>query len=143
MTAVRIGRLATYRRARIHLAIDGRTGCGAKQHAHIAHECNRPDLAVPGNLCRRCFTRTRVEVAEMALLSTTGVKAERNRAALAAVVQSMKSPAELAADADLVSRIAATMRAAGSIMTLAPAERVDAWEAARDSYEATHLTVAA
>jgi hypothetical protein len=138
MGAVRIGRIATGRRARIHLALDGRTGCGAKHNASIGYECNRPDLAQPKVLCRRCFTGNRVAAAQTALYTATGEKAARNRTLLADVAQTMRTPAQVAADNDLAARIRATMVAAGSIMPLPVDERARSWAELRDRYAITH-----
>lgn len=138
MTAVRIGRITTGRRARIHLAIDGRTGCGARNRATITHECARPDLAGTKALCRRCFTPARVGTAQQTLTTATGEKAARNRMLLADVVQAVKTPQQRAAEADLADRIRATMAAAGSIMPQLPAQRARSWAQLRDRYTATH-----
>jgi hypothetical protein len=139
VTAVRIGRITTGRRARIHLALDGKTGCGARHRATVGYECNRPDLAAEKALCRRCFTRPRVESAEMALCTATGSVAARNRCLLADVAQAMRTPAQVAADEELAARIRATMAAAGSIMPLPPVERAESWRELRDAYAAlTH-----
>lgn len=137
MTALRIGRVATYRRARIHLAIDGVT-CGAARRASIGYEATRPDLAVVANLCKRCFRPNRVEAAEMALTSAHGIAAERARRMLSSVTEAMKTPEQRAADEDLAARIARTIELAAPILDLPLADREDMWQAARDSYDATH-----
>jgi hypothetical protein len=141
VTAVRIGRVATYRKARIHLAIDGVT-CGAARRARIGYEVARPDLAVVANLCKRCFRPNRVEAAEMALTSAHGVAAERARRMLAAVTDSMKTPEQRAADEDFAARVARTIELAAPILALPLVDRSDMWQAARDSYDATHLQAA-
>jgi hypothetical protein len=137
VTAVRVGRVATYRKARIHLAIDGVT-CGAARRASIGYEATRPDLAVVANLCKRCFRPARVEAAEMAVQSAHGVAAERARQMLAAVTDSMKSPKQRAADEELIARIARTIELAAPILALPLAERSRTWAGLRADYLRTH-----
>lgn len=142
MTAVRLGRVCTRPRARIHLALDGKT-CDAARGARIGYEVTRPDLVAPGNPCRRCFTPARVERAYGALYTATGTGAARIRSLLADVVDGMRTPEQVAADRELAERIKATMAAAGSIRILPPAERAAAWDAARRDYDLAHQTTAA
>jgi hypothetical protein len=141
VTAVRIGRVATYRKARIHLAIDGVT-CGAARRASIGYEVTRADLAVVGNLCKRCFRANRVEAAEMAVQSAHGIAAERARQMLSSVTEAMKTPEQRAADEDLAARIRRTIELAAPILDLPLADREDMWQAARDSYDARNLQAA-
>jgi hypothetical protein len=155
VTAVRIGRITTGRRARIHLSIDGRTGCGARHRAHVGYECARPDLAQAKTLCRRCFTPGRAGAAQSVLITATGPNAARNRSLLAGVVEGMKTPAQRAADEDLAARIRAdliadgvltpmhdafvdTIRIAPAVQKLPVGKRVESWAQIRAANLRTH-----
>lgn len=137
MTAVRLGRVCTRRRARIHLALDGRT-CGAARGASIGYEVTRPDLAQPGNLCRRCFTPNRVGRAQELLYTATGSPAARIRSLLVDVVDGWKTPEQRAQENDLIARINATIDAAAPVLALPVDERPRTWAALRDEYAKTH-----
>lgn len=71
---IRIGRVVA--NGKIHMHIDGR-GCGAKRRAHItkARQIRNEMLmwAKPTDLCRRCFSANRVEMA--ASLNANGSEA--------------------------------------------------------------------
>ncbi len=124
-------------KARIHLAIDGRT-CGASRRARISREVTRPDLADPGNLCKRCFKPARVAAAETAITTAHGPAAERIRRMLATVTEACKSPEQRAADADLIARITRTIELAAPVLALPLAERPRTWADLRADYLRTH-----
>jgi hypothetical protein len=115
MSAVQIGRIATCRKARIHLSIDGHTGCGARNRAHIAWPVVKFHALAVASLCKRCWTDTRIVDAEIAVILATGPAAASVRGFLASVVDSRKTPAQLAAEAAMLDQIRTNMRATGAL----------------------------
>jgi hypothetical protein len=131
---IRIGRVTTRRHARIHLAIDGRTADGYR--AGIIRPVNHPDLVENAALCRRCWTPARIAQAEAALVTAAGPDAARNRRLLARVSDGMKTPAQLAAEQDLIARINATIDAAAPVLALPVDDRPRTWAVLRDEFAA-------
>jgi hypothetical protein len=138
MSAVKIGRIATGRKVRIHLAVDGQTGCGANRRAGIAYPVVAFDAVDHRLLCLRCWTPARIERAEMALYTATGPAASAARRFLAAVVDARRTPAERAAIDDLARRLRESMLAAGTITALPVDERPRSWAVLRAEFNATH-----
>lgn len=69
--SITIGRVTTTPGARVHLAIDGRTGCGTLHHARITHPTTTYRSIPTDTLCKRCFTGARVARAQMEITSGT------------------------------------------------------------------------
>ena len=59
---ITIGRISTRRNARTHAAINGRTLCGTKSHAPIAHVAKTYASIDKARLCKLCFTPAHMTV---------------------------------------------------------------------------------
>jgi hypothetical protein len=66
------GRISTRHNARTHIAINGRTMCGTKSHAPIAHPSKTYAGIDRSRLCKLCFTPAHLTILQRE--ATTGPK---------------------------------------------------------------------
>lgn len=69
---ITVGRISTRTNARTHIAINGRTMCGTKSHAPIAHPSKTYAGIDRSRLCKLCFTPAHLTILQREV--TTGPK---------------------------------------------------------------------
>lgn len=137
MMAMRMGRISDRPGAKVHMEIDGQ-GIGENHSRHVVTLVADADIrTLPAeSLCKRCFSRRRIEAAWGALTGATGIVASHTRSLLSRRLAELTPARERAELDELAARVAATIELAAPVLAQPVHRRPSSWAALRAEFKA-------
>lgn len=136
---VRIGRVTTAKRFRLHLDIDGRARCGSGKGRIISLTTREPRPVDEPLICRRCLPHLRAAIADAqaeAVAAASNRYRESEVQRLVCLADAFETVDEKAAMDELAARVAATIEHAAEVMAQPVARRT--WADLRREFAETH-----